>query len=251
MAEKGFVPQLSAIRKISGASILIADAGAALPQLCWFDADWWKSRGKIIGQAHSGRGVTHFVQAEETVWVLRHYWRGGLVARLVADRYLWLGLERTRAWREFALTAHLYAQGLPVPRPVAAHVQRCGFFTYRADLITERLEGVRELTEHLQQQALPAAEWRGIGALVARFHRAGVYHHDLNCDNILRRSDGQLYVLDFDRGGLRQPAAAWQQAGLERLKRSLLKRQRQARLKYFSESDWAALLQGYQGAVSA
>lgn len=61
-----------------------------------------------------------------------------------------------------------------------------------------------------------------VGALVARFHRAGIWHADLNAHNVLVTPDG-LYLIDFDRGRLRTPATAWQQANLQRLRRSLLK----------------------------
>ena len=61
-----------------------------------------------------------------------------------------------------------------------------------------------------------------VGALVARFHRVGIWHADLNAHNVLVAPDG-LYLIDFDRGRLRVPAVAWQQANLLRLRRSLLK----------------------------
>jgi 3-deoxy-D-manno-octulosonic acid kinase len=57
---------------------------------------------------------------------------------------------------------------------------------------------------------------------VARFHRAGVWHADLNAHNVLVTADG-LYLIDFDRGRMRIPSPAWQQANLQRLRRSLLK----------------------------
>jgi hypothetical protein len=45
-------------------------------------------------------------------WVLRHYRRGGAVARrLLADRYVWAGEERVRAFAEWRLLARLHASG--------------------------------------------------------------------------------------------------------------------------------------------
>jgi 3-deoxy-D-manno-octulosonic acid kinase len=61
-----------------------------------------------------------------------------------------------------------------------------------------------------------------VGAEIARFHAHGVYHADLNAHNILL-TDASVWLIDFDRGELRHPARAWQQANLARLKRSLLK----------------------------
>ena len=40
-------------------------------------------------------------------WVLRRYLRGGMAARFARDRYLWLGEERTRSFRELRLLAEL------------------------------------------------------------------------------------------------------------------------------------------------
>lgn len=237
--------EVAAVLHHAGNHVLIADPLLeSQPKLDWFRPEAWKAQGRLVGQAQSGRGATFFVQAQPSVWALRHYRRGGWVARIVSDRYLWLGLPATRAWREWRLTAWLHDRGLPVPRPVAAHVERLGW-TYRADLITERIEGVRQLTHWLAEQPLPAAEWRAIGVMLRRFHDAGLYHHDLNCDNILRRADGSLFLLDFDRCRLRA-AGRWQRANLKRLLRSLNKRQRKGRLQYFSTSDWAALKRGYR-----
>ncbi len=69
---------------------------------------------------------------------LRHYRRGGLMARLADDLYLWTGEERTRAFREWRLLRQLREWQLPVPRPIAAGYRRHGL-AYRADLLTEEL----------------------------------------------------------------------------------------------------------------
>lgn len=232
-----------------GDQVLLFDAtlaAAATPE--WFEPDWWRAQGALTGEAQSGRGVTLFVQAPfegAGQWALRHYRRGGLVAALIHDRYLWTGgVESTRAFREWRLTAELYRLDLPVPRPVAARVVREGV-SYRADLLTARIPDVRQLTDWLADQALSDSDWRSVGRMLRRFHDAGLDHRDLNCDNILRRADGSLFLLDFDRCRLRSPGD-WQSANLARLQRSLHKRQRQQRLRYYSESDWQALLSGYQ-----
>ena len=62
-------------------------------------------------RAAGGRGTVAFVRDGERRWVLRHYRRGGLVARLLDDRYLWTGADRTRAFREWRLLRELRAAG--------------------------------------------------------------------------------------------------------------------------------------------
>jgi 3-deoxy-D-manno-octulosonic acid kinase len=62
-----------------------------------------------------------------------------------------------------------------------------------------------------------------VGRCLRRFHDAGVQHADLNSDNIMLDGDGGTWVLDFDRGRLREPGS-WRERVLDRLARSLAKR---------------------------
>lgn len=191
-----------------------------------------------------GRGSVSFLNDGARQYVLRHYRRGGLFAPLLGDVYLWTGLAATRAWREWHLLAALHAQGLPVPRPVAARVVRYGLY-YRADLLTERVQGARPLAELWQAGAVSEIQWRRIGACIARFHAVGVCHADLNAHNLLMTDDDRVYLLDFDRGRRRRPGR-WRERNLQRLARSLRKFAPHADGGGFSDA-WTALLAGYQG----
>ena len=170
-------------------------------------------------------------------WVLRHYRRGGLVARLLHDQYLWTGLERSRPWREWRLLDLLYKEGLPVPRPVAARVTRAGAW-YRGDLLTRRIRDTVSLAERIAAGNPP---WRAVGACIRRFHDAGVWHADLNAHNLLLDSVDRVYLLDFDRGERRHPARGWQRGNLARLRRSLEKL-----APGVTEQGWAELMDGYR-----
>lgn len=206
-----------------------------------FEPAAWRRRGQLLGSAR-GRGETVFVGDGGYEYVLRHYRRGGLPGRLVRDSYLWTGLENTRAWREWRLTAELYERGLPVPRPVAARVERNGLL-YRADLITLRIPQARSLAQGLAEMPLPEERWQVIGACIRRFHDAGLDHADLNAHNILLTADG-VYLIDFDRGRLCSPGH-WQHRNLARLLRSLRKLYNESLNIAFSDTDWQALLAGY------
>lgn len=210
-----------------------------------FDPQYWEARAALVGQA-SGRGTTWFVQHGNEQWALRHYCRGGYAARISRDQYLWSGLERTRAWREFRLTAQLHAQGLPVPAPVAARVVRTGLTTYRADLITARLASVTPLSQRLQQGSVGAEVWENLGSVLRRFHEAGVDHADLNAHNILVDAATQFWLIDFDKGRLRA-AGTWSDANLQRLRRSLTKLKGLSAGFFWTDADWAALQAGYAG----
>ncbi len=234
------------IRYHSEAGVEMVYDAECLPQadLRIFDPQYWEARAALVGQA-TGRGTTWFVQQENEQWALRHYRRGGLVAKLVTDRYLWLGLERSRAWREWHLTAQLHQRGLPGPAPVAARVIRDGV-SYRADLITQRIPLAEPLSQRLRSAALSGDVWRQLGALLRRFHDAGLDHADLNAHNILLNPQNQFWLIDFDKAKLRAGDGG-REANLQRLQRSLKKLQGQSAQFFWTETDWAALRAGYAG----
>ncbi|WP_151441987.1 3-deoxy-D-manno-octulosonic acid kinase [Halomonas lysinitropha] len=185
-----------------------------------FDPDAWYRRGLVIGEA-PGRGTSLFLAVDSEEWVLRPYRRGGLIARLSERRYVWTGLERTRAFREFHLTASLSAQGLRVPRPVAAGITRHGF-CYEAAIITVRIPGARALADLLVEEDADESLLRRVGATIRRFHEAGLDHVDLNARNLLIDPQGKVWLIDLDRCRLR-PKGDWQARNLKRLERSLAK----------------------------
>ncbi|SFC32151.1 3-deoxy-D-manno-octulosonic acid kinase [Marinospirillum celere] len=198
----------------------------AIPQIDkrWFQLEYWQNQQALLGGA-PGRGTSVFIQtpAGEAVW--RHYHRGGLPGRFIKDLYLWTGLRTTRAWQEMHLTQKLLALGLPVPRPLAARVQRLGG-VYKADLITLRIPKALPLSDYLpqvdaaeQKQALQAA-----AITIHRFHQAGLNHTDLNPRNLLIQADNKkVWLIDFDRCQLNQPEPKTAQRNLERLYRGLIK----------------------------
>lgn len=209
----------------------------------WFDPKYWQSHGEVQ-HVSGGRGQAWFIHSDSQEYVLRHYRRGGLMARVTTDRYVWVGLHNTRPWREFKLLVKLQQLGLPAPEPVAAQVHRYGGF-YSADLLIRRIPDSQSLSHILTLHELDAAQWRMIGNCIRRFHEYDICHADLNAHNILLDSQGGVYLIDFDKGDVDQDSS-WQQRTLQRLHRSLLKLQAQRAGFHFSEADWQALLAGYQ-----
>ncbi|GLQ97463.1 3-deoxy-D-manno-octulosonic acid kinase [Dyella mobilis] len=215
----------------------------------WFDPGYWQARGALSRQA-GGRGGVAMIATPAGECVLRHYRRGGMVAAWMGDRYLWTGADRTRSFAEFRLLLDMQRQGLPVPKAVAAGYRKVGLH-YRADLITLRIPDTRTLAECLAENRLDTELAQEAGALVARFHRAGVWHADLNAHNVLVAPTA-LYLIDFDRGCKRAPAESWRMANLQRLRRSLLKLGAgQAGEEAFDREIWTPLLNGYERTFSA
>ncbi len=183
----------------------------------------------ITGAAKAGRGNTFFFTYCGQALVLRHYHRGGLAQRISKDRYLFTGLEYTRSMHEFGVLVQLHQRQFPVSPPYACQVVRRGLF-YRASLVTHKLdaETLAERLGDLAQRPLTESVWADVGDTLARLHRQGVYHADLNAHNIMLDDNGAVSVIDFDRARLRQlpggnPASGWCLANIHRLERSLAK----------------------------
>ena len=208
-----------------------------------FDPRYHRQQRTIQGEA-LGRGTTYFVRIEECGCVLRHYQRGGLIAKFVKNRYLWTGINNTRAWREWHLLKQMMDKGLPVPQPVAAHVVKKGI-SYQADLITLRLNNSKSLSEYLRKKPMPQEQWRNIGRVIRAFHDAGIYHADLNAHNVMLNDKNEVFLIDFDKGQLRQPNKSWQQANIERFQRSLQKLSVQISPFHFSKIEWFEFISGY------
>lgn len=210
-----------------------------------FDPAWWQIQQAVTG--HSiGRNTVYFVRAAsaETDWVLRHYYRGGLIGKLNKDWFAPVPVARSRALAEFGLLLWMRQAGLPVPAPVAARYKRSGF-GYSADILLERIPQSQDLFHYLQQQALTKTQWQQLGAVVARLHQAGVYHSDLNCHNILLDAAGKFWLIDFDKCA-RRSGTDWWPEPVARLQRSLQKELGLQAAFYFTTDNWQALSTGYQ-----
>lgn len=210
----------------------------------WFEIAFWQQQNAVTGQS-VGRGITWFVGHKDDEWVLRHYNRGGLVEKLLDDKYLFSKVENTRCYLELLLLEQMYRQGLSVPKPIAARLIRQGLF-YRADLLIEKIPHSKDLVHQLQLKSLSESDWHAIGAMIAKFHEAGIYHSDLNAHNILIDEQYRFWLIDFDKCDQRKAETSWQQANLDRLHRSFEKEKGLHPTFYFEQQNWNWLIQGYQ-----
>lgn len=211
------------MRDESAAHRLPLDGGAMLRAAGWsgpqgqalFDPDAYGAQARPVGEG--GRQSAWFVRLGQDEAVLRHYRRGGLVGRVVRQSYLWLGEERTRPFAEFRVMSMLRAQGLRVPRPLAAAYWRCGA-VYRGALLTARIPAAQPLASAIDE---PVAQ--AVGEAIAGLHQAGVWHADLNAYNILLDAERRVWLIDFDRARAGGLTNGQRQGNLRRLRRSLVK----------------------------
>lgn len=164
----------------------------------WLFPDFWRQRGAVLAE-FVGRGQALAVDSSAGPAVLRRYLRGGLIASVIRDRYLFAGYDRSRSFREWRLLARLSRLGLPVPKPLVASCERFGA-SYRAALMTRLVAPAKSLTE--SGNSLGEESWSRLGLTLSEFFKAGVVHADLNASNLLIDDKGRWHVIDFDRGRL-------------------------------------------------
>lgn len=191
------------------------------PKPAWFDPAFWGTAAQPV--TSGGRGGAWFLQGPFGAAVLRHYLRGGQMARVSRDRFVWHGVGQVRSHRELALLAHMRHLQLPVPKPLASIHWRQGL-TYRQAILIGRIEGAQTLAALLQAGVGDHSAWRRIGKMLAHFHQARFFHADLNAHNVLLDAAGQPCLIDFDKGKrMRKGDNAWREETLTRFARSVRK----------------------------
>ena len=85
-----------------------------------------------------GRGEVYFIDCNNNKLVLKEYNRGGLIRYFTKNKYLYLGLKRTRPFKEFLMLKRMHELELPVPRPVSIKLSISGFY-YTGKIITEEV----------------------------------------------------------------------------------------------------------------
>ena len=181
----------------SGAHAVLHDA--ALREhvdASWFDpAHWQGARG--VERETSGRGAVLIVPHGDETWVVRHYRRGGYVARFIEDHYIWLG-ARAYALR-FASGGYCVACTMRVARAESDRGARAS----ARDFSTRRTSSRRTCPTRAscrrssREHDVPAECWRRIGRMVRAVHAHGVDHPDLTAHNILLDARGDAVSRRF------------------------------------------------------
>ncbi len=157
--------------------------------------------------------------------VVRHARRGGILAAVRGDRYVWPG----RAPWELETSLRLQEAGVRTPDLVAFALYPAGPGFCRCDVATRRLPDGSEFPVAWREGTASERESLivAVGALLRDLRAAGARHADLNAKNLhITREGGRLHawVLDVDRVRFRTPNdAAVGSLNLARLVRSLRK----------------------------
>lgn len=200
---------------LGGAAIRYDAKVISQPDISLFDSSTPGLQAEPVSEG--GRQAAWYVRCGKHDAVLRRYRRGGMVARVSKDRYVWAGLRHVRSLNEFDILRSLYESGLPVPRPFAAAYCKSGP-TYRAAILVERLNDVIPLAS-----ALDVADSEQVAGSIYAMHEQGVWHADLNAYNILLDQDGRAWLIDFDKASRPVLSPERRAANLLRLRRSLAK----------------------------
>ncbi len=192
-----------------------------------FDPDFWAARGELNAVA-GGRGSAWFVGSAAHHWVLRHYRRGGFMARFRKTATVWTG-EASRA----RLRRVAPARASCAARPARAEAGR-GLLSARrpgpisCDLITQRIADAQPLSAALTVGcASQKPVWRAVGAAIARLHRARRRSRGSERPQYFARCRAAtVSVIDFDRGRLRAPGALDARRNLAALASARCKRSR-------------------------
>lgn len=211
----------------------------------WFDPDFWHSQHALAGTGH-GRGAVWFVDSQYGQFVLRRYRRGGLISKFNKSSFLFTNQQSTRPWQELELLEKMYKLELPVPKPVGGlYSIQYGF--YQASLLIETIPNAEDLFALIKNQENSHIPWREIGKMIKRFHDCDIYHSDLNCHNIMIDKKLKIWLIDFDKCQQKAGDTHWQEANIERLKRSLDKESNLHTTFNVSEEMWLSFLEGYNG----
>ncbi len=224
---RGLLPEGFRLRRVEG-------------KFCIYGERWEREMLSLAGEADParravrflrGRGRPAVVPAGAGELVVRHYYHGGVLRRLTGDLFLGAG----RFLKELRLLAAARRAGAAVPEPAGLLIEPASFSRARADLVTVCIPESIDLLSYYRENFLagkgnsPAelpAVIAAAGRQVARLHRAGVRHGDLQVKNILvlpRSLPPEAFVLDLDAGRPGPVGEAGRRANLSRLYRSFLK----------------------------
>lgn len=155
------------------------------------DSDWFDRNGTLL---HAGRNTIKRFEVNGLCLVVKRYGRPTIVNRLIYGT-----LRRSKAMRAYLHAARLLDRGIETPEMVAAiDIRRRGLLetSYFVSRCSEG-ESMRTVTERFATTPRMAPILDAFARFLFRVHNVGVFHEDLNIDNILYRRTGEEYRFEL------------------------------------------------------
>lgn len=131
--------------------------------------------------------------------VIKYYRRGGVIRHLIKKRYLKCG--KTRCQIEYELLQKVRSLGINAPEPIAFAYR--GRLFYQCWLVTREIQDhqtLAQLSRSNEEQARMAL--KGVIKQVSMLIKNKILHADLHPGNVIVDNQNQVYLLDFDKGGV-------------------------------------------------
>ncbi len=131
--------------------------------------------------------------------VIKYYRRGGAIRYLIKKRYLKCG--KTRCQIEYELLQKVRSLGINAPDPVAFAYR--GRLFYQCWLVTREIQyhqTLAQLCRSDKEQARMAM--KAVIRQVSMLIKNKILHADLHPGNVIVDNQNQVYLLDFDKGGI-------------------------------------------------
>ncbi len=164
-----------------------------------------------------GRGMTYSipldVQKGGIRLIIRHYEHGGVFRKVFGD--IFIGCSRPL--NELAVNCRAIEMGLPVPGAIAVCIKKYfGVFTRNWFISREITMAVNAADWLVGADNMPGVASVGkrksmfsaVSDAVRNMHDKGLYHNDLNLNNILfRESDSgfEVFLIDLDKTRIKTP----------------------------------------------
>ena len=123
-------------------------------------------------------------------WIKKHYFRKGLM-KFLGDNYLFAKLQNTRSFQEYSILKYLVKKNFNTCKPIIGWVSS-NMISYKANLVVEKIEETKTLSATLisiyrgeRDSSTISSGYYLLGKEVAKMHHHGVFHGDLNANNIL------------------------------------------------------------------
>ncbi len=153
-----------------------------------------------INSALGGRTSITVVPLEDIGSVaIKYYRRGGAIRYLIKQRYLKYG--KTRCQIEYELLQKVRSLGINAPEPVAFAYR--GRLFYQCWLVTREIQDhqtLAQISRSNEEQARMAM--KAVIKQVSTLIKNKILHVDLHPGNVIVDNQNQVYLLDFDKGGV-------------------------------------------------